>query len=198
MTPSWSASVTALEGQPPPALLEGLSRISVQAIPVRDLSDLSPERFSVVWVGEAWEQGLEALREIRSARARAGCVLCGDGPPPANFQVRISQIGGLTWAPLPFPAWLLPPILAAWARLDAPGKGRDNLGALHDGADRPPESLLRLIARICQEVLGCHRSQASIRPPNQPFQPLEVLPDGVLPRPGGRQAPEALMERAVS
>ncbi len=198
MPPSWSASLAGLDGEaPPPALWESLARIGVQAQATDDLSVLSPERFSVLWVAERWEQGLEALREIPSAGARARCVLCGTGPPPANLQLRISRIGGLTWSPLPFPPWLLQPILAAIARLDAPGAGRDNLGALHDGADRPPESLLRLIARICQEQLGCHRSQASIRPTDEPFQPLEVLPDGVLPRPGGRQAPEALMERAV-
>ena len=143
------------------------------------LAALPRDRLGVLWVGRDWDAGLAALKRITALHQRGRILLWGDDPPD-DLTGRVWAAGGLAWAPVPFPAWLTAPAIAATRRWDeVPSQSMLQGLPLH--AQQPPASLARRLARALSKALRCSRWDAAVRGDAGELESLVMLPGGVKP-----------------
>lgn len=120
--------------------------------------------FPLVWVDQAWDDGVEHLRRLASRSARERAVLVGRNPPH-DIGPRLRAIGALTYAREELPAWLLELIATSLVRLTS-GQTKqwwDELGIERDPTPARALETLHSVAILTRELLGADGVEILVR-----------------------------------
>ncbi len=202
------ALFSALTGQEvPPRLVKAFAEAAFEcAVVALEALSAEPGRadaLGVLWVGDDWESGFQALERMPAETIRRNTVLVGPNPP-ANIGPQIRRAGGLTFLRDPVPGWLLPILVetVARARREHPLAILGALRTLSESVDDNPLAVLKRVAEVGGRLLHADRALASIFPPEGGRLILEDGENGVVPSPWhmgseAREPPGGLPELAI-